>query len=207
MRSNDLQWNPREPMNFVVANEDYNAYSFDMRRLDQPTRVYKGHVSAVMSVSWSPTGRELVTGGYDRTMRIFPYGSGTARDVYHTKRMQRVLTVACTLDGKFVVSGSDDGNVRLWKARASEPLGQLTSREESAMAYRQALVKRYQHVPEVKRVHRSRKLPKLIRKQTAQMHLMKESANRKQANRVKHSKKGEHSFVGERQKVVVQQID
>lgn len=29
-----LCWNPMEPFNFVVGNEDGNAYTFDMRKLD-----------------------------------------------------------------------------------------------------------------------------------------------------------------------------
>lgn len=33
-RSNAMCWNPMEPLNFVVANEDCNLYSFDMRKLD-----------------------------------------------------------------------------------------------------------------------------------------------------------------------------
>ncbi|GAX26115.1 WD repeat and SOF domain-containing protein 1 [Fistulifera solaris] len=207
MRSNDLQWNPMEPMNFVVANEDYNAYTFDMRKLDQPTRIYKGHTSAVMSAAWSPTGREFATGSYDRTIRIFSLQEGAARDIYHTKRMQRVMTVQYTLDHKFIISGSDESNLRLWKARASEKLGQLTTREEAAQQYRSSLVKKYQHLPEIKRIHKARKLPKVIKKQTAQTMIMKESADRKQANRVKYDRKGEHSFVGERKKVVVKKVD
>jgi WD repeat and SOF domain-containing protein 1 len=207
MRSNDLQWNPMEPMNFVVANEDYNAYSFDMRKLDQPTKMYKGHTSAVMSVSWSPTGREFVTGSYDRTLRIFSHNEGTARDIYHTKRMQRVFTVNYTLDHKFIVSGSDETNLRLWKSHASEQLGQLNPREEAAMQYRSSLIKRYEHLPEVKKIHKARRVPKVITKQTAQAIIMKESADRKQANRVKYSKNGEHKFVPERNKTVVKHID
>jgi len=207
MRSNDLQWNPMEPMNFVVGNDDYNAYAFDMRNLQEPTRIYKGHASAVMSVSWSPTGREFVTGSYDRTIRIFPASAGTSREVYHTKRMQRVLSVNYTMDDKFIVSGSDDTNIRLWKARASEKLGQLTTREESSQRYRQSLLKRYRHMPEVKRIYKSRKVPKVIKKQAAQAVIMKESADRKHANRVKYSKNGEHQFVSERKKTVVKQID
>lgn len=112
MRCNDLQWNGLEPMNFVVGSDDYNAYSFDMRNLSQPTKIYKGHTSSVMSVSWSPTGREFVTGGYDKSIRIFEYNRGTSREIYHTKRMQRVMTVNVTLDSKFIVSGSDDSNIR-----------------------------------------------------------------------------------------------
>ena len=79
-----------EPKNFAVANEDYRSYLFDMRKLDRPLKHYDGHVSAVMSLSWSPTGREFVTGSYDRTIRIFPVADGRARDIYHTQRMQRV---------------------------------------------------------------------------------------------------------------------
>lgn len=209
MRSNDLQWNPMEPLNFVVANEDYQSYTFDMRKLDQPTHIYKGHTSAVMSVSWSPTGREFVTGSYDRTIRLFNLRdrNGVARDVYHTKRMQRVFTVNYTMDNTYVISGSDDTNIRLWKARSNEKLGQLLPREESAMQYREALIKKYQHLPEVKKIHRSRKIPKVIKKQTQQAIIQKESAERKQANRVKHSKPGTHVFKSERQQVVDKHID
>lgn len=207
MRSNDLQWNPMEPMNFVVANEDYNAYTFDMRKLDQPTRMYKGHTSAVMSCSWSPTGREFATGSYDRTIRIFPLSGGNSRDIYHTKRMQRVITVNYSADNNFILSGSDDTNLRLWKSQATQKLGQLTTREESAQQYRQALIKRYQHLPEVRRIHKSRKVPKVIKKQTAQAVLQKESSDRKQANRVKYAKNGEHKFVSDRQKTVVKEVD
>jgi len=86
-------------------------------------------------------------------------------------------------------------------------LGQLTSREESAQQYRQALIRRYQHLPEVRRIHKSRKIPKVIQKQTAQTLIQKESADRKQTNRVKYSKAGEHEFVSERKKVVVKKLE
>ena len=62
MRANALAWNPREPINFTVASEDTNVYSFDMRRLDRCLMVHKDHVGAVMDVSYSPTGKEFVRG-------------------------------------------------------------------------------------------------------------------------------------------------
>mgnify|MGYP005849593229 CR=1 FL=1 len=207
MRCNALEWNPMEPMNFCVGNEDYNAYTFDMRKLDQPLRIFKGHTSAVMSVCWSPTGREFVTGSYDRTLRIFPQNNGFAREIYHTKRMQRVFTVNYTMDNKFIVSGSDDSNLRLWKSHASEQLGQLTPREESAMQYRQALIKKHQHLPEIRNIHKARKIPKVIKKQTQQAMIQKESAKRKQNNRIKHSKPGAYKHESEREKVVIKEVD
>jgi len=45
------------------------------------------------------------------------------REVYHTKRMQRVITVQWSLDNKFIVSGSDEMNLRVWKANSSAKLG------------------------------------------------------------------------------------
>ena len=235
MRSNDLQWNPMEPMVFVVGNEDMNAYTFDMRNLQRPTRIYKGHTSAVMSVSWSPTGREFVTGSYDRTIRIFPVNSGTSRDIYHTKRMQRIFTVQYSLDTKFIVSGSDDSNLRIWKSKSNEQLGQLTSREEASQQYRNTIIQRYQHVPQIRTIVKSRKIPKVIQNQTHQFQIQKESKQRKQSNRVKYNnpsgsttgKEGtddtgtnhhhheddkskpppKHKFTPERDRIVVRQVE
>ncbi|XP_057809853.1 uncharacterized protein LOC131026403 isoform X1 [Salvia miltiorrhiza] len=61
--------------------------------------VHKDHVSAVMDIDYSPTGREFVTRSYDRTVRIFQYNSGHNREIYHTKRMQRVFCVKFRNDG------------------------------------------------------------------------------------------------------------
>ena len=53
--------------------------------------VLKDHVAAVMDVAFSPTGEELVSASYDRTIRLWNRAAGHSRDIYHTKRMQRVF--------------------------------------------------------------------------------------------------------------------
>lgn len=108
----------------------------------------------MLSLDYSPTGREFVTGAYDRSIRIFPRDQGHSREVYHTKRMQRIFAVLWTQDAKFIASGSDETNVRLWKADASEQLGTKSARQSSAVKYNEALKKRFQHHPEVKRIAR-----------------------------------------------------
>ena len=137
MRTNAIAWNPMEPFNFTVANEDSNLYSFDMRKLERATMVHKDHVNAVMDLSYSPTGEEFATASYDRTVRIFPRFGGRSREVYHTKRMQRVFSVRFSADANFVMSGSDDTNVRIWKAKAAMPLGRLASRQRQQIEYNQ----------------------------------------------------------------------
>lgn len=89
MASNSIAWNPMEAFNFAVANEDHNVYIFDMRKMDRALNVLKDHVAAVMDVEFSPTGEELVTASYDRTVRLWNRARGHSRDIYHTKRMQR----------------------------------------------------------------------------------------------------------------------
>lgn len=53
-----------------------------------------------------------------------------------------------------MLSSSDDGNVRIWKARADEKLGIVTARERAAMEYRDALKSRWRHDAEVGKVSR-----------------------------------------------------
>ena len=43
-KSSALAWNPYEPMNFVVGNENGNCYTFDMRKLSEAKMVHKDHV-------------------------------------------------------------------------------------------------------------------------------------------------------------------
>lgn len=45
--------------------------------------IHKDHISAVMSVAFSSSGREFVSGSFDRTIRIFPFNKGFSREVYH----------------------------------------------------------------------------------------------------------------------------
>ena len=53
-----------------------------------------------------------------------------------------------------MLTGSDDGNVRIWKAKASEKLGVITARERAAMEYRESLKERWKVDSEVNRVNR-----------------------------------------------------
>ncbi|KAI9913980.1 hypothetical protein PsorP6_005566 [Peronosclerospora sorghi] len=152
MRSNALAWNPMEPMNFTVANEDHNLYTFDMRKMNRAMMVHKDHVSAVMDVAYSPTGREFVAGSYDRTIRIFNVRSAKSREVYHTQRMQRIFSVKFSPDSNFILSGSDDTNVRIWKAEASRKLSKVAPRERRRMEYNESLKERYQHLREINRI-------------------------------------------------------
>jgi len=155
MKTNAISWNPMEAYHFSFANDDHNCYTFDMRRLQIALNVHTDHVSAVMDISYSPTGVEFVTGSFDKTVRIFPVNEGRSREVYHTKRMQRIFATKYTADAKFVLSASDDTNIRLWKSDAAQPLKILTPREQQKIEYDKKLTDRYKNLPEIRRIKKT----------------------------------------------------
>jgi len=201
--SNSIAWNPMEAFNFAVANEDHNVYIFDMRNMSRALNVLKDHVAAVLDVEFSPTGEELVTASYDRTIRLWSRASGHSRDIYHTKRMQRVFSCKWTPDNKYILSGSDDGNIRLWRSQASKREGIKSAAQRQSLEYNEALVERYAHMPEVKRIKRHRHIPKVIKKageiKTEELKAIK----RKEENERKHTKKQFQKRKAEREKMVL----
>lgn len=126
-----------------------------MRRMDRARKVHKDHISAVLDLDYSPTGQSFVTGAYDRSVRIYPTDGGHSSEIYHTKRMQRIFVVNWSADAKYILSGSDEMNIRLWKADASEHLGTKSARQQASYKYDKALKERFKHHPEIRRIARS----------------------------------------------------
>ncbi|KAG7446516.1 WD40 repeat-like protein [Guyanagaster necrorhizus] len=201
--SNALSWCPTHPTTLLLASEDHNLYTFDIRYLSTPTQIYKAHVAAVMSCEWAPTGLEFVSGGWDRTVRIWKKDKGSGEDVFHGKRMGRVSSTIFTNDARFVISGSDDGNVRVWKANASEKLGVVNARERAAIEYRGKLVERWKMDKEVSKVARTRHLPKPVYQASKLKRTMLEARRVKDERRRKHTREGESKPKAEKRKAVI----
>jgi DDB1- and CUL4-associated factor 13 len=192
-----------EAFNFAAGSEDHNIYLFDMRRLDRALNVLRDHVAAVMDVKFSPTGTELVSASYDRTVRLWSRERGHSRDVYHTKRMQRVFSCAWSADDDYVLSGSDDGDVRLWRARASARQGVKSYAQRQKEEYDAALRQRYAHMPEIRRIARHRHIPKTVKRAREIKDEEISAIKRRVENERKHSKKGKMRRMPEREKMVL----
>lgn len=203
MRNNAISWNPMEAFVFATANEDQNSYLWDMRKMNHAINIYQDHVSAVMDIDFSPTGQEVVTGSYDRTIRIYGCRKGHSRDVYHTKRMQRVFVVKYSADSKYVFSGSDDGNVRIWRDKSWERSAPKSAREQSKLAYDEKLKQRYADMPEIRRINRHRHLPSVIKRAEAIKRIQIDSIKKKEENVRTHSAPGTLPYKSEREKPVV----
>mmetsp|Transcript_5720 Transcript_5720/g.5203 ORF Transcript_5720/g.5203 Transcript_5720/m.5203 type:complete len:228 (+) Transcript_5720:697-1380(+) len=199
-KSSALCWNPYEPMNFVVGNENSNCYTFDMRKLDQAKLIHKDHIQAILDIDFAPTGREFVAGSFDKTLRIFPFNGGRSREIYHTKRMQQVNAVMYSMDSKLVISGSEDTNMRIWKANASEPMEMLLPREKEKIAYNEKLKKKFKYNKEVNRILRHKHVPKYVVKRNKIKQVQKESKHRKEENIRANNRPEQAPFIPERKK-------
>jgi len=190
MQVNSLCWNPVEAFIFSFGSEDCSAYTFDMRQLSKAKEIYHDHLKAIISLDYSPTGKEFVTGSWDRTLRIWNVLNARSREVYHTARMQKIFSVKFTADTKYVLSGSEDMIIRLWKTNASEQLKTLLPREEAKKNYQAKLKEKFHFAPDIRRIARHRHLPKLLVKQKKLGHIMRMSKKRKLDNLIAHRKPG-----------------
>ncbi len=71
---------------------------------DQPPVELKGHDSAVNTLKFSDDGRQLVSGGDDRTVKLWSIAE--ARVIANQKVMYSVQCVDWSRDGKFLVAGT-----------------------------------------------------------------------------------------------------
>lgn len=133
--------------------------------------------------------------------------------------LARVSASVFSADARFVITGSDDGNVRIWKAKASDKLGIVTARERAAMEYRESLKERWKVDTEINRVmrcifflssvvfclnlFRTRHLPKSVHQTAKLKQAMLEARRVKEERRRKHTRAGESKPKAEKKKVVV----
>jgi cytochrome c len=78
----------------------------------QPDEVFEGHRAPIAGLAVSPDGSMLASASWDRTVRLWPLGSGARRVL--EGNLQNVNGVAFMPDGKSLVSVGYDLAVRIW---------------------------------------------------------------------------------------------
>ncbi|ADM11017.1 WD40 repeat-containing protein [Encephalitozoon intestinalis ATCC 50506] len=182
-KTNDISFSPMDGHIFASADEDFCIYLHDIRYLDEPKGIYRGHGNAVVSVSFNPLGTEIASGSFDKTIRIFGINERKSRDTYYNRRMHNVFGVEYSHDSQFIVSGSDEGSIRLWKSHASKKLGPLSRKEKDAFRYSEVLKEKYKEVHEISRISRHRFLPKPLKNTLKRIHESYEGAERRRKAR------------------------
>ena len=85
---------------------------------------FKGHISWVHSVAFSPNGQILASGSNDQTVRLWDVNTGQCLKTLrgHTGCVQ---SIAFSPDGQILASGSNDSSVRLWDVKTGQCLNLL----------------------------------------------------------------------------------
>ena len=104
----------------LVGNADNSAKLIPYSLL----RLIAGHEGAVTSLAYVPTAEQLVSGGADKTVRLWNLADGAAVRTYpgHT---DIVTNVAVTPDGTQILAAGQDKNVRSWKLADAAVLATL----------------------------------------------------------------------------------
>jgi len=72
------------------------------------------HRSEINSVAFSPDGKQIVSGSFDKTLRLWDASTGTPIGQPMKGHESAVRSLAFSPDGKQIVSGSWDNTLRLW---------------------------------------------------------------------------------------------
>jgi uncharacterized protein YjbI with pentapeptide repeats/energy-coupling factor transporter ATP-binding protein EcfA2 len=98
--------------NACIDGADFRGADLSTISLGEILPMLKGHTDGVTSVAFSSDGKTIVSGSYDKTVRMWDVESGE-----QTKELKGhtafVTSVAFSPDGKTIVSGSGDKTVRM----------------------------------------------------------------------------------------------
>jgi WD40 repeat protein len=89
----------------------------------------------VLSVAYSPDGQHIISGSYDRTIRIWNAEARSAVGKPLEGHTSEVVSVAYSPDGRHIISGSDDKTLRIWTTEIGSAAGNLLEGYNRFVAY------------------------------------------------------------------------
>ena len=86
-----------------------------------------------------------------------------------------------SLDNNYIMSGSEETNIRIWKSDPARKIGPVGVREGRVINYRKKLLEKFKYNRKIKDLKKTN-LPKYLINANRKMQIMSESRHRKQEN-------------------------
>lgn len=151
-------------------------------------KILRGHASPVLDAQYSPNGKNIVTGSLDRTIRVFKNDiHHTQEHIYYTKRMMCVNAVLCTNDNGYVLSGSTDSALRVWKLDPNRSSKLAVRSEQESRAVGNLLKEKYRDVSELAAIKRHKIIPGALRLKMKDRYEHQQAIARREENRKNNS--------------------
>src|SRR5438067_2341312 len=84
----------------------------------------KGHSDVIYSIAFTPDGKQVVSGSFDNTVKLWEAKTGKEIRTFGgpSGHQKLVLSVAVSADGRMIASGSQDNTAKIWDMPSSGPL-------------------------------------------------------------------------------------
>jgi WD40 repeat protein len=130
MISEDLMSNDLMSDNLVSAELSGDIWSKPTWNLQQ---TISAHSDWVRCMSFTPDSLKLVSGSFDKTIKLWQLDSGS--EIYTLgERLKGVFALAVSPDGKLLASGSWDETIELWNLETGTLLRNLSQHKASVRA-------------------------------------------------------------------------
>lgn len=87
----------------------------------------RGHQNAVLDLHWNSEETHIISCSADKTIQIWDVATGTRAKKY-SGHVAAVNSVCPARKGNFIVSGADDGTIRLWDTRQKTSVENLSTK-------------------------------------------------------------------------------
>jgi len=103
-----------------VATIDFDGKAYLWNMSGKLLAEFKGHKSGVLDVSFSPTGKQLVTGGTNGIARVWDFSGEQIAELKGHRGS--ITSVSFSPNGQLIATGGADGKIRLWDLSGQEQL-------------------------------------------------------------------------------------